>query len=272
MEVKILTNEETRQNKGRFLFSGRLVPIKQEGNIVYARSLRIGEEDTGEVVNVPAGCELVIPAGELAVNLRQIDDQYSLKGLGGYAPMSGTVWTWFHLARLPQNVQLFIISLAQRTDAAHLLCTSALEARSRARVEEGIPELLDFFNALAIAGMSIIALHRSISMTYSLVKKVCPSLKAPNSINKICKPVEEIRNAFEHIDDRAEGKIGKSKEDPEQALTIFTQPDFIKSSIIRYRGYELNLESEAIPALLDSRELIMNAIGTTASDVKPNKG
>ena len=38
-----------------FLYSGRLVEMKREENTVYARSLRRGEEDTGEGVHVGAG-------------------------------------------------------------------------------------------------------------------------------------------------------------------------------------------------------------------------
>ena len=66
---KAVTND-SNQKDDNFLFAGRLVPLGRKGNIVYARNLRPGEEDTGEVVHVKAGEELVIPAGELIIDSR----------------------------------------------------------------------------------------------------------------------------------------------------------------------------------------------------------
>ena len=102
-------------------------------------------------------------------------------------------------------------------------------------------------------------------MVYSLIEKFCPELQVPDSVSKIRKPVEEMRHAFEHIEDRAEGKVGPSQKTHPDALTIFNQPDFVDSSVLRYREYELNLESEVISALLAYRELIMNAIDVRAT-------
>ena len=56
-----MTNDANEENQGDFLFGGRIVPIKREGNIVYARSLRRGEEDTGEGVALQPGDRLVNP-------------------------------------------------------------------------------------------------------------------------------------------------------------------------------------------------------------------
>ena len=58
----------------------------------------------------------------------------------------------------------------------------------------------------------------------------------PDSVTKTLE--EEMRNAFEHIDERAEGKVGRGKSHLD-ALTIFNQPDFVESSILRYKNYEL---------------------------------
>ena len=68
-----------------------------------------------------------------------------------------------------------------------------------------------------------------------------------------------MRNAFEHIDERAEGIDGKGNFDAE-TLTIFNQPNFVESSILRYKDCDLNFESDVIAALIDCRELIMAVI------------
>ena len=74
----------------------------------------------------------------------------------------------------------------------------------------------------------------------------------------------EIRHAFEHIDERAQGKINQRKTHPD-ALTIFHQPDFVNSSVLQYKTFTLNLETEVIAALLDCREFIMSAIDQRAT-------
>ena len=67
-----LSTATSNQTDGDFLLAGRLVPLGRKGNIVYARSLRPGEEDTGEGVHVKAGeQQLDHPArGELIINTR----------------------------------------------------------------------------------------------------------------------------------------------------------------------------------------------------------
>ena len=77
-------------------------------------------------------------------------------------------------------------------------------------------------------------------------------------------PVTEIRHAFEHIDERAQGKINQHKTHLD-ALTIFNQPDFVNSSVLQYKTLTLNLETEVIAALLDCREFIMKAINKRAA-------
>ena len=74
----------------------------------------------------------------------------------------------------------------------------------------------------------------------------------------------EIRHAFEHIDERAQGKINQQKAHPD-ALTIFNQQNFVNSSALQYKTHTLNLETEVIAALLDCREFIMNAIDERAA-------
>ena len=258
-----MTNEGDNQEQGNFLFAGRIIPVRREGNVVYARTLRRGEEDTGEVVNLEPGDRLVFPAGGIAVDSRDIDEYYNPKGPGGYRPVANTVWTWYQVATEELGFFLFLFALARRTDAAHALWVSAIEARDKARKEDGIRQRQAHFNALAAAEMAIVALGRCYRMVIALVEKHCPELDVPNSVTKTREAVLEMRNAFEHIDERAEAKVGRDKSDAD-ALTIFDQPNFVKSSILQYRGYKLNFESDVVAALVDCRDLVMDAIDARA--------
>ncbi len=258
-----MTSENDNQDQGSFLFSGRVVPIRREGNIVYARTLRRGEEDTGEVVHLEPGDRIVFPAGELVIDSRDIDEHYNPKRTGGYRPVANTVWSWYRIATEQLGFFLFLFAFSRRTDAAHALWVLAIEARDKARTEGGIPQRLAHFNALAAAEVAIVALGRCYRMVNALVEKHCPELRVQDSVTKTREAVIEMRNAFEHIDERAEGKVGGGRFDAD-ALTIFNQPDFVQSSILRYKHHRLNFESDVIAALVDCRELVMDAIDARA--------
>ena len=252
------------QPGGEFLTSGRIVLDRREGNKVFVRTLRPDEEDTGEGVNIRAGEQLIFEAGALVINSREIDT-HSVKGRGGYAPVANTVWTWYQIVGEQLGFFLFFFSLARRVDAAHASWTLAVQEREKANEEEAILRRAGFLNALATAEVTIIALHRAITMVYSLVDKFCPDLGVPDSVQRIRDAVWEMRNAFEHIDERAEGRVGSSKVMRSDALTIFNQPDFIESSVLSYKTYSLNFEEDVLSALLDCREFIMGAIDARAS-------
>ncbi|MCY4059817.1 MAG: hypothetical protein OXG44_17655 [Gammaproteobacteria bacterium] len=265
-----MTNETNKQNQGHFLVSGRVVPIRREGNIVYARTLRRGEEDTGEAVHLEPGDRIVFPAGELVVDSRDIDEHYNPKRAGGYRPVANTVWSWYRIAPERLGFFLFFFALARRTDAAYALWALAIEARDKARKESGVPQRLAHLNALASAEVAVVALGRCYRMVNTLVEKHCPQLRVPDSVAKTQEAALEMRNAFEHIDERAEGKVGRGRFDAE-ALTIFDQPDFVKSSLLRYKNHRLDFETDVIAALVDCRELVMDAIDVRAKQQAASK-
>ena len=185
-------NEDNNQDQGDFLFGGRIVPIKREGNIVYARTLRRGEKDTGETIHLEPGDQLVFPPGGLSIDSRDIDEYYNPKGLGGYRPVANTVWTWHQFAPEQVSFFLFFFSLARRTDAAHALWASAIQARDKAREDGGIPQRQGHFEALAAAEMAIIALGRCYRMVCDLIEKYCPALQVPDSVTQTLEAVQEM--------------------------------------------------------------------------------
>jgi hypothetical protein len=63
--------------------------------------------------------------------------------------------------------------------------------------------------------------------------------------------LQEIRNAFEHIEDRALGNV-RSKPDAD-ALSIFDQTDLLTRGVLTYGSHNLALRSEVLPMLLDAR-------------------
>ena len=256
-----LTAKSQNPDTGIFIAERRIVPIGRDGNVVYARTLRRGEEDTGEIIHWKPGDRLVIPEGELVIDLRDIDENYNPKRFGGYRPVANTVWTWYTMAMEQQDYLLFLFALARRTDAAHTLWSLAIKELENARSESSITQRLASFEALATAEMAIIAISRCYQMINTLVEKYCQNLLIPDSVSNTQEAIYEMRNAFEHIDERSEGKI-KGRNHSNDALTIFDQQDFVKSSFLRYKNYSLNFHDEVIESLINCRELIMDAIDT----------
>lgn len=130
--------KSNKQSDGEPLMSGRIVPVRPEGNKVFVWTLRHGEEDRGEYVTLQAGEQLIFEAGALAIDSRQIDAQ-SPKGFGGYAPVANTVWTWYQIVPEELGFFLLLFSLARRIDAAHGLWVVAMQSRNKTR-EEGQPK------------------------------------------------------------------------------------------------------------------------------------
>ena len=255
--------DSNNDGDGQLVWTARLVPAGREGNTVYARTLRPGEEDSGETIHIEPGERLVIQAGDLAIDSREIDT-LSVKGHGGYAPVANTVWTWYRVVGEELNFFRFFTSMARRIDSAHTLWASAMQEIQKAKEEGAIPGRAASFRALGTSEMAIIALHRGIVMVQSLVDRYCTDLKVPDSVKKIHIAVHEMRLAFEHIDERAEGRVGMSGKVDIGALTIFDQSDFLGSSVLRYKEHSLNFETDVISALLDCRELIMEAMDSRA--------
>ena len=255
-------NDETTP-LGTPLLASRVVPVRREGNRVYVRTLRYGEEDTGESVKLREGDRITFEAGALEIDTRQID-AIATKGLGGYAPVANTVWTWYSI--IPDQLQFifFFFSLARRLDATHTLWSQAIRERESAKEDDAMPQRIGFLNTMATAEVTIIALNRVIMMVESLTEKYCPDLEVPDSVRKIQETVRQMRNAFEHIDERAEGKADKNTS-VQDAVSIFFQPEFIPFCRLRYKEYTLDFNEDAIRALLDCRELVMKAIDSRAS-------
>ena len=247
------------QPNDELLMLTRLVPIKRVDNKVFARSLRYGEEDSGERVHLEAGDQLIIPAGELVIDTREIDAQ-SVEGEGGYAPVANTIWTWYRFAPAHREFYDLFFALARRMDAAHYTWTLAIQERGTAKEKEGISRRIGYFNTLSLAEVTIIALHRAMSMLHRLNSDFCLGLEVPKGVGRVWKIVEELRHGFEHIDRRAAGKSGPSlKEDPD-AWTIFHQADFFESLILRYKGNSLRFYEDVRTTLLECREMMMKAI------------
>ena len=254
-------NEENKKSEttepdggqGNFLFAMRIVPARREGNTQYVRTLGSDEEDTGEAVKSEAGVRIAFEPGGMSFSINDIDNYYNPPQKGGYKLVSNTIWTWYRIITDEKDFLLFLSSFAQRTDTSHALWSSAVEAWEKASNEEsGISQRHGYFNSFSMAQLAIVSISAAYRMARTLIDKWCPDLDMPNSIANTFDAIRQIRNAFEHIDERA----ASQKMDD---LSIFQQKNFESTSEIRYKNYRLIFKEDLIQPLLDCRELIIAA-------------
>lgn len=241
-----------------FVAGVRVVPAGREGNRVYGRTLSDGESDSGEGISLKAGETLEFPAGSVSVTVADVD-RYSEPRDDGYAPVANTVWTWLAIPPREQDRVFvnYLLAAARRLDAAHARCHGSLNGLSRLPNETGFPARETMFEALGEAESMCVALSRAIRMILQAHETIATSADVPPEVTAIKEVVLAIRDAFEHIDERAVGKA--HRESPSDAMSVFDQTDFFASGVLRYAGHSLDIRGAVLPALIAGRRFIVEA-------------
>ena len=236
----------------------RVVPGGRSGREVYGRTLNSGETDTGEGITLNSGDTLVFPPGDVKISLGDVD-RYAEKGPDGYAPVTNTVWTWLQIP--PYSDETFFhyyLAASRRIDIAHSLYVSALHELGVRNEEPFIRTRARVFNALGTAESMCIAINRAFMMIRNSPAQFSVTTTVPQEVDALYDDVRAIRNAFEHIDERAMGRA--RQEGQADALSIFNQADLISSGVLRYAGHSINLRTEVIPALLAARRFVYDVL------------
>ena len=241
-----------------FMVGIRVVPDGRNGNEVYGRALNTGEPDNGEGILLNVGDTLVYPEGSLRVTLEDVD-KYAQVQPNGYAPITNTVWTWLQIP--PHQSEAFshyMLATARRLDQAHALCVQVLDVLASLPEEHGIPMRTRVFNALANSESMCLALSRAIRMIRNAADKFNVTTPVHPDLLSVEEPATAIRDAFEHMDERALG-IAR-RETPTDALSIFNQGDLVSGRALRYAGYSLSLTLDVLPNLVKARQFLYDAI------------
>ena len=223
---------------------------------MYGRALNPGEADTGEGIPIEDGETLEFPAGSISVTMADVD-RYSKPEADGYAPVANTVWTWLAIPPLEHDQTFinYLLAAARRLDAAYAHCSGALRGLTDHPNEAGFRAREVMFDALGDAESRCVALSRAIRMIAQARATISAPAAVPEEITAIEHAVLSIRNAFEHIDERAVGKA--RRETPSDAMSVFEQSDFFTSGVLRYAGHSLEIRGDVIPALIAGRCFIV---------------
>ena len=243
-----------------FMLAIPLVEVRRDDaqRQIWIRTRRIGEPEPTSRVRAPWGYTVKLDAGALVVEIEWIDRMFP-PDEDGYAPLTNTIWTWMNIGPAPDSDTLtrYLLAAARRLDAAHRQFQ-----RVRERLDDFDPSApgpharLAVFEIVGDIETAVVALSRAIDMAAKLGTLVPISTSLPASVATEAVLLTELRNAYEHIEDRAQGQV-RSKPDP-QALTIFDWSSLFQDGAITYAGYSLRL-SDVPGLILDTRTFLKNA-------------
>jgi hypothetical protein len=229
------------------LIAVRVVPDGREGRTVFARTLAPGEPDPGTpVVYDPAhGESLTFRASTIRISVDDIE-RHALAGPGGQAPVTNTVWTWLQLENpLQPEGTRFLLATARRLDG----CVGVLDRMVDSAKQIGcgfVKARTAALQVIALAEIFVVALSRALDML-SRLEHVMSAPPAPQSLIDASRSITPLRDAFEHIEDRALGQVrGRAHSD---ALSVFDQRRFFVDGTLCYASHTLDLNKE-VPALL----------------------
>lgn len=214
------TNPEVGSTDG-FLFHMRVVPVRVEGTTIYARILRTDEIDDGRRVHAIPGGQITFEAGSVVAELDHIDDQAEPTP-SGHVPLTPVLWTWLSIGIGHNEARTrFLLAAARRLDTANLLLMEVQERIGRLN-QEGLagPAIRrNVFELVGCVEQAVIALGRAADMVLKTKAQVGSDVPIPQVLADAAEAVKDIRDAYEHIDERAAGKVWRKPHS--DALTIF---------------------------------------------------
>jgi hypothetical protein len=234
----------------------RVVPDGREGSAVFMRTLRFGEPDDGRRVHLKPGETAVFRAGSVTIELDALDAEFIRHG-DGYQSLSNTIWTWFMIGGRERDAARVrhMLAAARRLDAA---------AAAWSRVEERYAALAGIgptssgpktrslvFELLAEVELAVIALRRVISMVEQASGWIDVGVPVPNAVARLAPAVKGIRDAFEHIDERAVGEV-RGRQDP-HALSVFDQSRLLAEHVIAYADHAISAD-DVVELLSECRQ------------------
>lgn len=226
------------------------MPVRREPGLVFARSLRRGEADDGTCVHLRPGDQLSFEAGSLIAELDAIEDM-ERAAASGYVPLTPVLWSWLFACGRDDTRSRYLLAACRRLDAAAQLRDQVEQLRCQIRAPEGDagPGLRrPLFELIGCVEMCIVGIGRAVDMASRACDLIESTAPLPPLVISKAKAIVEIRNAYEHIEDRAVGQVQK-KPNPD-ALTIFNHQRLIEDDVIEYASHTLDLVFE-VPALLD---------------------
>lgn len=245
------------------IVSMRVVPTRREPGHVFARTLRHNEVDDGRRVHVEPGESVTLE--QITVELDYIDSK-ELPTDSGYVPLTPVLWAWLSIGQR-NNVQYrYLLAAARRLDQANegLMAVQRHTEAANEATRYGPTFRRHLFAIIGAVESTVITLGRAIDMAQKAAASFGAAVELPETITSRAESVFAIRNAYEHIEDRALGTV-RGKPDP-IALTIFDHATLLREDTIVYGRHRLGLDDDVPILIAETRQHLKDA----ARDHVPN--
>lgn len=255
------TSDQPGEND-EMIVAMRIVPVRREPGHVFIRSLRHGEVDNGDRVHVRPDDDVSFEPGSMTLELAAIDAQEASQyPNGAFVPITPVLGAWFSIGEHDAEKARYLLAAARRLDAARSLLDRVEElqndlnesAQSAGRTRRSA---LDLIRTVEVAMVTVGRVSHMIQKARELV-----AIETPIPANLTAKhdTIKEIRDAYEHIEERAVGRTFR-KVDP-SVLEIFDHRELLLNDSIVYRGHILDIKQELPALLLSAREYLITAAG-----------
>jgi hypothetical protein len=211
---------------------------------------------------VRPGDSLTIEAGQLTLELDAIDEIESQAHPGArYVPLTPALWTWFAAGNGDPQRSRYLLAAARRLDAAARQVHEIEMLRDRLTDQEAQAYALrrTLFALIGAVEVGVIALGRACDMVRRASDLIGSTTEVPGSVNAKWEALNAIRNAYEHIEDRALGQVQR-RPHPD-ALTIFDQVELLTHNRVTYGPHALELGDEIPSLIVDVRAFLKKVAG-----------
>lgn len=166
----------------------------------------IYEADYGRRIHAIPGGQITI---SLVTELDHIDDQVEPTS-SGHVPLTPVLWTWLNIGTDHDEARTrFLLAAARRLDTANLLLIEVQESTDRLD-QEGLAGPVirrNLFESVGCVEQAVISLGRAVDMVSKVKDQIGRDVPIPQVAVDAAEAVRNIRDAFEHIDERANGNV-----------------------------------------------------------------
>jgi hypothetical protein len=261
----------TPEGSEGYLLPQRIVPTgREEPGKVFARTLRYGEPDDGRRVHVRPGDVLSFDDGALSIQIDYVDE-WEGQGVTGYVPLTPVLFTWMCFGTYHSDEKRrYLLSAARRLDRAQTHFERVGELREQLQQDppEGAPAVRRaVFDLIGTTELALVALNRAMDMCVNAGTDIGATTTVPDLITNLRACVVQIRDAYEHIDERAVGEVRRNPN--VNALSIFDHERVVADGVITYSGYYLDLATD-VPDLITATRQYLKNVAAEALPANPS--
>lgn len=167
----------------------------------------------------------------------------------------------------------YLMTAGRRLDGAHVQLERTrtlvdvlkpVDERYRAESTRGFFDdqrvRLDFFQMLNEAEMTLIALNRALKMAELAPEelRLAEAPPMPEEVDKRSKAIAELRNAYEHIDDRLMERLNRAGKLGAEALgaTMLAREGLLGERRWKYRQWSIGIDDEMTTVMVGLRDYL----------------